>query len=435
MKKSIRSQKSNSYQKLGGIQKIKMFRVMQNYDGSKVDDIPYVISEEFKRIGLSRMMISGKKIGIAVGSRGVRNLQLIIKSLIQEVKKRNGAPFIIPAMGSHGDANVEGQKKILEGFGIAEEKLGVPIAANMDIIELGRLDNGLTVYFDKRAYYSDGIIVVNRIKTHTIYKDSIESGLTKMLAVGLGNHEGARSVHCLGPEGIPELVKRFAKVILTKAPILCGLAILENAYEETKKIRACLPDTFAKIDQELLREYKDSMPSLPISNIDILILKEIGKDISGAGMDTNVVGGVKVFKEADYTPPRINKIVVLNLTQQSHGNAMGVGIADIITKRLYEKIDFEATYKNVITCGYFDRVKIPVVLDTDREAIKVALMSVENIPGKRPRIILIRNTSRLDEMLVSEAVWDEIKDREEIVSKGSWGKLIFEKNGNLNVKI
>jgi len=310
--------------------------------------------------------------------------------------------------------------------------MGVPIQATMDVVELGRLKNGLPVYFDKYAFQADGIIVVNRIKLHTVYKSKIESGLCKMLSVGLGNDKGATIVHSLGPKGIPDNVIKFSQVILKKVPILCGVGILENAYDDTVKIKAVLPKDFYKVDKKLLKECKANSPSLPIFNIDILILEEMGKNISGAGMDTNVTGGVKAY-EGEYNPPQIKKIVVLDLTLESNGNALGVGIADIITKKLYKKINFEVTYKNVITCGYLDRAKIPIIVNTDREAIEIALKSTYNLPGTKPTIILIRNTLKLDEMFVSENIWEKIKNN--ISTIESWEKLAFDDIGNLTLRV
>jgi len=329
--------------------------------------------------------------------------------------------------------SIEGQKQVLKSYGITEESMGVPIQATMDVVELGRLKNGLPVYFDKYAFQADGIIVVNRVKVHTVFKAKIESGLHKMLAVGLGNHQGATSMHCLGPKYIPDNVVNAAKIILKKVPILCGLGILENAYDEVKKIVAVLPGDFMKVEQELLKECKDIALTLPVKDIDVLIVEEMGKDISGAGLDTNVVGGVKAYVKGDYDPPKIDKMVVLDLTKPSHGNAIGISIADIITKRLYDKIDFDATYKNVITCGYLDRAKIPVVLKTDKEAIEVALKTIFKLPGTEPRVILIRSTLKLDEMFVSENIWEKIKNN--ISTIGNWEKLAFNDIGKLTLRV
>jgi len=256
-----------------------------------------------------------------------------------------------------------------------------------------------------------------------------------MLSVGLGNHKGASMVHSLGPKGIPNNVIKFSQVILKKAPILCGVGILENAYDETVNIKATLPEDFYKVDKELLKECKANSTSLPISNIDILILEEMGKNISGAGMDTNITGGVKAYKKGEYNPPQIKKIVILDLTLESHGNALGVGIPDIITKKLYNKINFEVTYKNVITCGYLDRAKIPIVVNTDKEAIKIALKTTYNLPGIKPSIIIIRNTSKLDEMFVSGNIWGKIKHKNNISTIGNRQKLTFDSGGNLSLQI
>ena len=415
------------------MEEIKMYRVLQAFYKSKLKNIPEIIAQKFQAIRLDQQIKPGMKIGITVGSRGVDNLQLIIKTVIEEVKKRKGSPFILPAMGSHGNANIEGQKQVLRSYGITEESMGVPIQATMDVVELGKLKNGLPVYFDKYAFQADGIIVVNRVKAHTVYKAKIESGLHKMLAVGLGNHQGATSIHCLGPKYIPDNVMNAAKIILKKAPIICGLGILENAYDEVRKIVAVLPGDFMQVEQELLKECKEIAPTLPVKDIDVLIVQEMGKDISGAGLDTNVVGGVKAYLEGDYDPPKIDKMVVLDLTKPSHGNAIGISIADIITKRLYDKIDFDATYKNVITCGYLDRAKIPVVLKTDKEAIEVALNTIFKLPGTEPRVILIRSTLKLDEMFVSENIWEKIKNN--ISTIGNWEKLAFNDIGNLTLRV
>jgi len=414
---------------------INMFHIEQIFDKNRLDNIPKVITREFKRIDLIQRIKPGMQIGITVGSRGIKNITLIIKSIIQEVKQRGGIPFILPAMGSHGNANTEGQKKILESYGITEESTGVPIKATMEVVKLAILKNGLPVYFNKYAFQADGVIVVNRVKVHTVFKAKIESGLHKMLAVGLGNHKGASFVHSLGPENISRYVEEFGQLILKKAPILCGVGILENAYDETKKIVAASPEDFLKVDQELLKECKDIMPTLPIKDIDVLIVQEMGKDISGAGIDTNIVGGVKAYVKGEYNPPKINKMVILDLTTPSHGNAIGMSIADIVTKRLYDKIDFEATYKNVITCGYLDRAKTPIVLKTDKEAIKVALSTVYKLPGTEPRVIFMRNTLLVHNLLVSKAIYEEIKEREDIIITEFGEKLTFDSEGNLTTKI
>jgi len=414
---------------------LQLRKIHQNFDNIHLKDIPETIKDEFSRIQLDQKIKPGMKIAVTAGSRGIDNIQVILKVIIEEVKKRKGKPFLVTAMGSHGGATAEGQKEILANYGITEESMGVPIKASMETVELDQFENGLPVYFDKMAYNANGIIVVNRVKVHTAFKAEIESGLHKMLSVGLGNHQGAKLVHSLGVKGIQDYMVEFARAILKKAPILAGFGILENAYDQTLKIVAARPEEFFRIDKELLRECKQILPKLPVKNIDILIIQEMGKNISGTGMDTNIIGGIKDFKAGEYDPPIIKKILVLDLTPETHGNALGIGMADMITRSLYEKIDFKATNMNTITTTFLDRARIPIVFDTDKEAIEVGLKTIWNLPGIPPRIIIIKNTLKLDEMYISEPIWEEIKDRKNISYELSWGKLEFDQGGNLKLKI
>lgn len=412
-----------------------MRRIVQIFEKNRIDNIPEEISKEFERIGLNDRIKPGMQIGITVGSRGIANIALIIKCVIEQVKKRRGVPFILVAMGSHGGATAQGQKKILENYGMTEKTMGVPIKSSMEVIELGGLKNGLPVYFDKLASEADGILVVNRIKPHTAFKSLIESGLCKMLSVGLGNHEGASLVHYLGVKGLRDHMVDFARVILEKVSVLCGLGILENAYDETYRLTAAVPEDFEKVDTELLEECKRIMPALPVSDIDILIVQEIGKNISGTGMDTNIVGGIREYREGEYNPPKIKKIILLDLTKEADGNALGIGLADLTTRKLYEKIDFAATYENTITTTFLERAKIPIVCKTEEEAYQIAMKTIWNLPGSKPRIIIIRNTLKLDEVYVSEDIWEEISHRPNIRPSGDWEELRFDQNGNLLLRV
>lgn len=414
---------------------MKMVRMIQLFEKTKIENIPEALSQEFEKMRLGEKIKPGMEIGITVGSRGIKNLVLIIKCMIEEVKKRGGLPFILPAMGSHGGATTEGQKKVLENYGVTEKTMGVPIKGTMDVVELGRLQNGLPVYFNRVAYDSDGIIVVNRVKVHTAFKSAIESGLHKMLSVGLGNHEGASLVHYLGEKGLRDYMVDFARVILERAPILGGLGILENAYDDTHRLMAANPEGFEKVDTELLRECKRILPGLPVSAIDILVVQEIGKNISGTGMDTNIVGGIKEYREGEYEPPKIKKIIVLDLTKEAEGNALGIGLADLTTRKLYDKIDFGATYENTITTTFLDRAKIPIVCKTEEEAFQIAMKTIGNLPGVQPRLMMIRNTLQLDELYISENIWEEIKNRPHIRSCGDWEKLAFDPQGNLMLRV
>lgn len=417
------------------MEEIRMRRIMQIFEQKKIENIPQEISTQLEEIRLSERIKPGMQIGITIGSRGIKNIPLIIKCVIEEVKKRRGVPFILTAMGSHGGATAEGQRKVLENYGVTEKTMGVPIKSSMDVVELGRLKNGLPVYFDKVAFESEGIVVVNRIKVHTAFKSAIESGLCKMLAVGLGNHEGASLVHHLGVKGLRDYMVDFAKVILEKAPVLCGLGILENAYDDTYRLTAAVSEDFERVDMELLKECKRIMPALPVSDIDILIVEQIGKNISGTGMDTNIVGGIREYREGEYDPPKIKKIIVLDLTKETEGNALGIGLADLITRKLHNRIDFGATYENTITTTFLERAKIPIVCKTEEEAFQIALKTIWNLPGTEPRMMIIRNTLKLDELYVSENIWEEISNRSDMRPCGDWEKLRFDHQGDLMLRV
>ena len=417
------------------MEKIILRRISQVFENKKINNVSEKIIQELGRIKFNEKIKPGMQIAITVGSRGIDSLELIIKTVIQEVKKYGASPFIIAAMGSHGGATVEGQLKILKSYGITEEKMGAPVQASDEVIKLGKLKNGLPVFFNKIAYSADGIIAVNRIKVHTAFKSDIESGLCKMLAVGLGGHKGASLVHSLGVKGLSSYMVEFAEVILQKAPILCGIGILENGYDKTYKLKAVDSYDFKKLDKTLLMECKKVLPRLPVLDIDLLVVKEIGKNISGTGMDTNIVGGITEFSQNNFSPPKIKGIVLLDLTPESHGNAHGVGLATAITKKLYDKIDFQTTYTNSITSGFLNKSRIPMVFSTEKEAFNTCLGVLGNLPTLKPRIIIIKNTLKLDEMYVSESVWEEIKGRNNISSLDSWEELKFKGKGNFNLKI
>jgi len=414
------------------MEKIILRRVSQVFENKKIDNITEKIIQELEKINFNKKIKPGMQIGITVGSRGINNLNLIIKTVIQKVKKCGGLPSIIAAMGSHGGATVEGQLLILASYGITEEKMGVPVRATDEVIELGKLENELPVYFNKMAHSLDGLIIVNRIKVHTSFKSDIESGLCKMLAVGLGGHKGASLVHSLGVEGLSDYMVKFAEVILKKVPILCGIGILENSYDKTYKIVSANPEDFKKVDRKLLKKCKRILPRLPVSDIDLLIIEQIGKNISGTGMDTNVVGGITEFPKGSFFPPKIKEIILLDLTPESHGNAHGVGLATAITRRLYEKIDFKATYTNSIASGFLYKSRIPIVFSTEEKAFNTCLKSLGNLPGIKARIMIIKNTLRLDEILVSEPIWEEIKEQKNILPLGGWEELKFNNEGRLN---
>ncbi len=397
---------------------MKLIKIKQRFKHTKIPDekIETVVQDQFRASGLS--IAQDAQIAIAVGSRGIANLPRIVKTLVQCVKDLGGKPFIVPAMGSHGGATAEGQTQVLESYGITEEYTGTPIRSSMDVVELPSADLKNKVYMDRLAYQADGTIVINRVKVHTAFHAAIESGLMKMCVIGLGKHKGALEIHRYGAQGLRELIPPTARQILTHGNIILGIGIAENAYEQTALIKAVVPADFEQEERKLLQWVRNNMPTLPVDQLDVLIVDEFGKNISGTGMDVNIVGRRKIASEPEPESPNITSIILLGLSEKSHGNANGMGLADVITRRFFEKLDFKATYENILTTGFLERGKIPVVAETDRQALEYALKPCGLADPGQAKIIRIKNTLILDELWVSPKVVDEIKDRKDITVTG-----------------
>jgi hypothetical protein len=400
----------------------KMYKVHQRFDAPVLKDIEATVEKEFSALQLQEKVKPGQRIAVTAGSRGITNIPRILATVVAEIKKLGAEPFIVPAMGSHGGATAEGQKEVLRSLGITEETMGCPIVSSMEVEVLGNTDFGANVYIDKNAFGADGIVVVNRIKPHTGFRAANESGLLKMMAVGLGKHKGCVEVH---KYGLGKMVLAAGRIFLEKAPIVCGIGIVENVYEETAIIKGFLPKEMKKGEAELLELAKSYLPRLPFDDIDVLIVEEMGKNISGTGMDVNVLGRMMKLGEPEPDRPRIKRIVVLDLTEESHGNALGMGLADVITQRFYEKINFAATYENVISAAVLERGRMPVFRPTDEEAVQVALASLGNIEPEAARIVRIKNTLELAHLSISEAMVAEAKDNPALDILGDGEVLSF----------
>ena len=357
----------------------------------------------------------GARIAIALGSRGIANLAVLALSLIEWIREQGGVPFVVPAMGSHGGATAEGQRQVLAGYGVSEATMGVPIQSSLEVCEFSRGAQELPVYFDRHAAGADYTILLNRIKPHTSFHGRYESGLMKMLAIGLGKHKQALAIHERGVEGLRDLMPRVAKEILRQGNILLGIGVVENAFDETMRICAIPAAEIPECEPELLELARRNMPRLPVDDIDILIIDEIGKDISGLGMDPNIIGRLKIRGQIEPERPRIKVIIVRDLSEATHGNATGMGLADIITRRAADKIDFAVTYTNVATTGFLERAKLPLVAESDEQALAIALRACGPIPPEELRIVQIRNTLHLDEVKVSPALVVELQGRPDIV--------------------
>ncbi len=399
--------------------KIKMSKYKVSYNREAITNINQTVLQEMEESGVQ--IRPGMSIAIAVGSRGITNLAEIVKSVVSYLKSKGANPFIVPAMGSHGGANAKGQIEVLEGYNVTETFTGAPIKSSMAVVELPSDGLETKVFMDKFAYEADGTIVINRIKAHTDFHGKFESGLVKMCVIGLGKHKQALAIHHYRLRGLSEMIAPAAEKVIEHGNILLGIGIVENAYDQTKIIKAIKPSDFFTEEPKLLKISKESMPKLPVDVMDILIIDEMGKDISGVGLDTNIIGRMKVGDRNEPEFPQITNIVITDLTDASHGNALGLGLGDIITQRLFDKIDLKAMYANVITSTFLERGKIPVIAKDDLEALNFAIITCGAVEEKDLKIVRIKNTLKLDEFYATEAVGCMLKNDPsiELIEKAS----------------
>jgi len=394
-----------------------MVEVRQRFHAPRVKDYVSVIRKELRKKGLQVKVKPGMSIAITAGSRGIAHYPEILATVVEEVKKAGGKPFLVPTMGSHGGATPQGQVEVLRSLGITSETVGAPIHSSMEVEDIGKLDNDASVYVDRIALKADGIIVVARVKPHTDFKGKIESGLMKMMAIGLGKQKGAETIHWYQSEGYHKLIPLTAKMIMTKTPVLLGLAVVENAYHNIAIVKALEPDEIEEEEMKLLEKAKELLARLPFKDIDVLIVEEIGKNISGVGMDTNVIGRFWLPNESDPRTPKIKRIVILDLTEETHGNAIGIGLADLTTKRAVSKIDYDATFVNCLTDGSPETTKIPVFLPNDRDSIATALRTCGPIDPRKAKVVRIKNTLELERFWISEALANMVKRDKELSEK------------------
>jgi len=387
-----------------------------------------------RRLNIHGKIQPGMRIAITAGSRGIANNVLILATLVSELKAYGAQPFLIPCMGSHGGATAEGQLEILRALGVTEASVGCPIISQMDVVELGYTQEGFPVYIDKEAAGADGIVVVNRVKPHTEYTGDIESGLMKMMTIGLGKHKGALTAHRYSVQyGYQAVILSIAGEILKSAPILFGLALVENAYDETARVVALWPDSFEETEKALLEKAKGFLATLPFDKLDILIIDEMGKEISGTGIDTNVIGRIMFIGSPEPEWPRITRIVVLDLTEESRGSAVGVGLADFITRRLANKIDYRVTYINCFTAMTPEKARLPAVGETDREAIEWAFQTIGAVEPQQARVVKIKNTLDLSRLYLSQSLVSELNVKLGWQVEGKDHELYFDSEGNFHL--
>jgi uncharacterized protein (DUF362 family) len=409
----------------------KMYRIRQKFDDNKVEKIGETVKTELAKLSL-RSIQPGQRVAITAGSRGIANLAEVLRAVVEFIKSFDANPFVFPAMGSHGGATAEGQVAVLEKLGVTESYLKAPIISAMDVAEIARTADDVPVFVDKNALAADHIVVVNRVKSHTKFKAPIESGLMKMMAIGMGKLKGAGLYHKAAIQyTFPNIIVDAARLVIEKAPILCGIGLVENGYGQTAVIAAMKPRDIESREKERLVQSKKMMAKLPFNSIDLLIVDEMGKDISGIGIDPNVTGRNRDLLGNFPHPAEVKRLFVRNLTDKSKGNAIGIGLADLTTRRLVDKIDTAATYKNAITGISIEKAAVPMHFETDREAIEVGLGSIGLIPSEKSKIVRIKNTNRLEVVEVSEAFGAEVKKRSDLEIIAEPQPMVFDGEDNL----
>ncbi len=407
----------------------RMIKVRQKFDKKFLSDIPKEMRNQFSRPEIEALVKPGMTIAITAGSRGIKNIAHIMKETVEFIKSRGATPFIVPAMGSHGGATSEGQRNVLADYGITEEYTGAPVKSSMEVVELHTFEDGMKVYCDKFASQADAIVVVNRIKPHTCFRGKYESGLMKMMAIGLGKQIGAYSYHEKGFSGFAANVERVGEIFLKKTNTIYGIGIIENAFDDTCKISVLTNEEIPLLEPALLEESRKLMPRIYFDNLDVLIVDWIGKNFSGDGMDPNITGAFLTPYASGGIKTR--RIAVLDLTDESYGNACGAGVADTSTRRLFDKFDFDKTYPNSLTSTVSLVSKVPLIFENQKEAIQASVMMSFGSDKKNLRIVRISNTMQLEYVYISEALKDEAINNDYIDIITEPEEFNFNKNGDL----
>ena len=413
----------------------KMVKIRQKFDDAHLEDLEQAVSDAFGKTKMREKIRPGMQIALAVGSRGISRIADITKATAEKVRKLGAEPFLVPAMGSHGGATAEGQAQVLRELGVTEKYTGCEIRSSMEVCDIGTFTIDETgdevhVYFDKIAMNADGVIPIARIKPHTCFRAPIESGLCKMLTIGLGKQQGANACHQRTFRYMYEMITKAAQMKLETGKILMGVGIVENAYDQVYHIEGVLPEDFLKADEELLKVARSKMAKVLFNPIDALVLRRSGKDISGDGYDPNVVG--KPCSEfVPNNDPFVNKAAILDLTEATNGNSSGIGTVEVITKRLYDKIDFRAMYANAITTTGLCIAKVPMVMETDQEAIMTLVGCSNASRDVDTRMVILTDTLHVSEFYISESMLPDTEKDERIQVVSEPFELEFDDEGTL----
>ena len=405
---------------------LRLNRLKLHFRNQPIANIPQRVQREMACF--RQRVFPGMRIAVAAGSRGISKYAVIVGEAVRQLQQMGAKVFIVPAMGSHGGATAKGQREVLAGYGITEETMGVPICSSMEAVILGQLpeDSSCSVYMDRFAYEADAVFVINRVKAHTDFHGEHESGLVKMLSIGLGKHVQALSIHGRLTTGLRDYIPAISRQIIASGKVLGGLAIVEDGYEQTSILKGVLAEELMHEDKCLLQIAKEMMPRLPFSHCHVLIVDQVGKNISGTGMDPNVIGRIGIRGQENGLP-NIERICALDITEQSHGNAAGIGLSDIITERLRQKVNWHDTYENILTTRALERGFMPIVLPTDQQAIEAAICGVEKMPLNTLKLARIRDTLHIDTLLVTDALLAQLSGDVEVLEQGV--PLTFDKNG------
>lgn len=416
---------------LDNIKLPQIMKVSQTFDNTKLDDVEGDLNQKLIYKNIKDKIKPGMKIAITGGSRGISFYKELMKTIVSFVKKCGATPFIIPSMGSHGGGTSEGQENMLKKLGITKESVGCEIISSMDVVEVGRTSKDLPVYIDKNAANADGIILLNRVKLHTSFRGKYESGLIKMMAIGLAKRKGADMTHFLRYENMAENLVEVGKIALNNLNIICGVASIENGYNEVADLFVLHKDEILQEEPKILEKSKRLMPRIYLDDIDVLIVNEIGKNISGTGVDTNIVG--RFHTNAASGGPNTVKLGFLDISEKSGGNGNGMGLADFVSKKFFRKIDFESTYINAITSTEPNSVKLPLVLDNDKYVFQgcVKLCGVKNIQDIK--LVIINNTKELDEIYMSKSAFENTVDKSKVKKESELFDIPFDEEGNLDL--
>jgi hypothetical protein len=410
----------------------RLFRIRQNFSERKLPDVAAAVRAEMERAAWTQSVPAGSRIAVGVGSRGISNINIITKAVVDFWKSRGAKPFLIPVMGSHGAASAEGQADVLAHYGITEQTMGAPVVSSLEVVRIGTTPEGIDVAMDRTALESDGVMLLSRVKWHTSFEGKLESGVHKMMAIGLGKWEGAKRYHAWGLRiGMETVIRSVGKVVLGTGKMLGGLAILEDAYHNTAEVHALGAEGMVEREEELLRRTKAWKANIPVEEVDLLIVDEMGKNISGTGMDAKVVNRGPQGPNKWPGVPLVRRIFTRDLTDMSYGNAIGIGLTDIVTDRLFHKIDFHATWINSLTASNPMPSKAPIHFPTDRECLEQILPTCGKLDVWECSIVWIRNTMELGEMLASENLIDELEKNHHIEFLTEPQEIEFDDAGNL----